>query len=128
MEETHYLVVAWGGALGVVSRYALSRLVNSLVPFGAVPWGTVVVNTFGSFALSYLLFASLERLDLPQEYFLFLGAGFLGAFTTLSTFTYKFFALLEEPFLRSLIYSCLNLSFGFAAAYLGMIPGRGKLS
>lgn len=128
MEKTRYLVVALGGALGAMSRYALSRFVNSLVPFGTVPWGTIVVNTLGSFALSYLLFAALERLELPQEYILFLGVGFLGAFTTFSTLAYEFFALLEESFFRSLVYLFLNFLFGFAAAYLGMILGRGKLS
>jgi CrcB protein len=81
------LLVALGGALGAVLRYAsvsaLHRLTGS-----PLPWGTLAVNLVGSFALGFLLLAS-ERLPLSDDVRLFGAVGVLGAFTTFSAFSWE---------------------------------------
>lgn len=71
--------VALGGAAGAVARFAVS----AALPRTAFPWPTLAVNLAGSFLLG---FAVLERsLDDPHR--LWFGVGFLGSFTTLSTYS-----------------------------------------
>lgn len=52
-DRLEYLLVAIGGSIGAIFRYFVSRVVNSLFPFSYLPLGTIVVNTTGSFFLSY---------------------------------------------------------------------------
>jgi len=89
------LAVALGGALGAVSRYAVSGWVHHYYP-SVFPWGTLTVNSVGSFALGLLAvtlnkyFSELELLRL------LLMTGFLGAFTTFSTFSYQSVLLVQQ--------------------------------
>ena len=85
----HWWAVAFGGALGAVSRYGVSIWVTrwSSSPF---PWATLTVNVTGSFLLGLLMGLGDEgRWLIPPTVRLFLGIGFLGAFTTFSTFSYE---------------------------------------
>ena len=120
----NYLFIAAGGALGAVARYALSAYINSYLPFTIIPWGTVIVNTIGSFLLSYLMFSLAHILGLPKETVLFIGTGFLGGFTTFSTFMYESISLLEESHLRGLVYISVTLILGFGATYLGYLLSK----
>lgn len=49
MIELDYLTIAFGGAIGAVLRYLVSRTINSLLPFSYIPLGTIIVNSVGSF-------------------------------------------------------------------------------
>jgi CrcB protein len=120
-------LIAFGGALGALLRYYISKFVNSTFSFSYIPWGTVIVNIVGAFFLSFLLFISLERLEISSGILLFFGTGFLGAFTTFSTFTYEALTLYIESPLRGITYFFANTVLGFLAAYFGMILGRGKV-
>lgn len=80
------LAVALGGMLGSVARYGLGGWVTR----GDFPWGTVAVNLLGSFALGFLVFSELARASLDAEMRMFLTVGFLGGFTTMSTFAVEF--------------------------------------
>ena len=80
------LLVAAGGALGVLSRYGISRLT---LHSEALIWSTVEINIAGSFLLGLLVAEHRFSRDLREA----LGVGFLGGFTTLSTFSVK--AVLE---------------------------------
>jgi len=81
------LLVAAGGALGAVARYGLSGWVQGLLST-SFPMGTLVVNVLGSFLLG-LSFFLLESLALPAGARSMITIGFLGAFTTFSTFSYE---------------------------------------
>ena len=79
------LFIAVGGALGALARYELSSRVHSLWE-GAWPLGTLLVNGLGSLAIG-VVFVMLERAALHPDWRSVLMVGFLGAFTTFSTFS-----------------------------------------
>ena len=119
-------LIAFGGALGALLRYYISKFVNSTFSFSYIPWGTVIVNITGAFFLSFLLFISLERFEISSNFLLFFGTGFLGVFTTFSTFTYKVLVLYIETLLRGNIYFLANTVLGFFAACFGMLLEGGR--
>lgn len=83
-----YLWVALGGAIGAVARVAVSEWAS--LRWGAhFPYGTLVVNLTGSFLLGFILTLVAERTVLPAEFRLLAASGFLGAYTTFSTFSWE---------------------------------------
>lgn len=83
------LYVALGGSLGAVARFLVSKTANSyLQPF---PLGTLTVNFFGSLLLGFIMFAVLAGKNVPVDFRNFFAVGFIGAFTTMSTFAYESF-------------------------------------
>lgn len=81
----NFLFVGIGGFLGAVSRYSVYQGVNRFLP-SAFPYATLLVNTMGSFCLG-LLAAWLAHNSMPEKFSLLIGVGFLGAFTTFSTYS-----------------------------------------
>jgi CrcB protein len=82
------LIIGLGGFLGAVSRYVISDWAAQ--KWGAAfPYGTLIINLAGSFLLGLFLTLATERLLVDPRLRLFLATGFLGAFTTFSTFTYE---------------------------------------
>ncbi len=94
-EMMRYLLVAVGGMLGAVSRYGLSGWISGAAE-GSFPYGTLAVNVIGSFIIGFFLTLALERFSWSPEIRVFLAVGFLGAFTTFSTFSYETVELLRE--------------------------------
>lgn len=89
------LAVAVGGALGAVGRYLVMSGVGHLAE-PDFPWGTLVVNVVGSFAMGVLIEASALVWSPPPELRALLGVGLLGAFTTFSTFSLDTWVLIER--------------------------------
>jgi CrcB protein len=77
--------VALGGTLGASARYGIARLAE--ISPGTSPWGMFWINVSGSFALGFLLVILLERIRSDDRFLRpFLATGFLGTYTTYSTF------------------------------------------
>ena len=89
-----WMLVALGGALGAVSRYALTGWVQTLTG-GTFPWGTMTVNVLGSLLLGFAM-AWLQTAALSADVRRFAAIGLLGSFTTFSTFSYEAAALLRD--------------------------------
>lgn len=117
------LVVAAGGALGAVARYWASEWVRFWAG-DAFPWGTLTVNLLGSFAIGFLM-VWLQSMAPSAQSRQFLAVGFLGSFTTFSTFSHETLALLEEgTWGRAALYSLGSLALGIVAVYLGITLSR----
>ncbi len=91
------MIVLWiglGGFIGAVLRYWISGWIQA----GAVtfPLGTLAVNFIGSFILALVMFLSEFKGYFGEEARIFLSIGLLGSFTTMSTFSYESFKLLEQ--------------------------------
>lgn len=116
------LLVAVAAALGAAARYAVQVVIDSRWP-APVPWGTWTVNVGGSFALGLLMGAAIAR-GLPQDVVLVLGTGFLGAFTTFSTYAYESVRLLERGHTAGAVANLAgSLVLGIAAAAAGLWLG-----
>ena len=115
--------IALGGALGTPARYGIAQLVD-ITP-GTFPWGTFWTNITGSFALGFLLAILLERFP-PSRYLRpFVATGFLGAFTTYSTFAMETDLLVKNGYVGvALAYAFGTLVAGFAAVWAGIALAR----
>ena len=90
----YLLFIAIGGASGAVSRYLLANWMHSLWE-GKLPLGTLLVNMVGSFAIGIVYVLLVEREMIHPDWRGVLMVGFLGAFTTFSTFSLETISLLE---------------------------------
>lgn len=114
--------VALGGALGSVARYAVGVGARALAP--GWPWGTLVVNVLGSFAIG-LLFAWFMERPAPEWVRLGLITGVLGGFTTFSAFSIETLELLRSSgSLAAFAYVFATLATGLAACALGLWAAR----
>ncbi|HEX2909741.1 MAG TPA: fluoride efflux transporter CrcB [Chloroflexia bacterium] len=118
-----YLVVEAGGALGAISRYLLSNIIKT--PASGFPAGTFFINLTGSFVLALFLTLIIERYTVSSEWRLFFASGFVGAYTTFSTFSLETFTLFRENRLTiGLLYSAGSLIGGLACAFSGLLLAR----
>lgn len=90
------LLVAFGGAAGALARWAVAGGIERLAPGARFPWGTLVVNLAGCLVIG-LLYGLAETRDwLTDAARWLLFVGFLGSFTTFSTFSWQSFDLLRQ--------------------------------
>lgn len=86
------VLLALGGALGTIARYFVSAAFEGS---GSFPWGTFAVNFTGSVLLAWLMFGAVAQGIVGPETRITLGIAFLGAYTTMSTFSFESVAMLE---------------------------------
>ena len=117
-----WLLVAAGGALGALSRYALDRAVVAAI--GPTVLGILLINVTGSFLLGVFVAAS-DSLGWPSSARMLVAVGFLGSYTTFSTLTVASVQLAESGELtRAALNIVGGICLGLAAALAGVLVGR----
>ena len=118
------LAIAAGGAVGSVLRYAVSTGVYSVLGRN-FPYGTLAVNVIGSFLMGLLFVLMVERLDMSAVWRMAILVGFLGAFTTFSTFSIETVNLLQGgDFMRAFLNVTVSVAFCLVATWVGFRLGR----
>ncbi|MGB0205246.1 MAG: fluoride efflux transporter CrcB [Neptuniibacter sp.] len=113
------IAIAIGGALGALGRYWMSGLLNNAEY--RIPYGTLTCNVLGSFLMGVCFVLILEKSKLSPEMRPLLMVGFMGAFTTFSTFSMETIAMLQEGHVMSAaIYILLSVLLCLVALYGGL--------
>lgn len=122
-EQGVVAAVALGGALGAPARHGISLVVH--VTPGTFPWGTFWTNVAGSLAVGFVLALLLERFP-PSRYLRpFVATGFLGSFTTYSTFAVETDLLVKNGHVGvAAAYALGSLAAGFVAVWIGIVLAR----
>jgi CrcB protein len=117
------LFVALGGAIGSAARYLVGGWFAAR--FGAAfPYGTFVVNVTGSFIVGLFLAYTQERVSLSPYWRLFFAVGFVGGYTTFSTYEYESVRLLQDgEMLLAAVYLIGSVVTGGVAAIAGIALG-----
>jgi len=118
------LLAAAGGAIGAGGRYAVNVAALRLLGPG-FPWGTVIVNITGSFAMGLLIAVLALRTGATNEIRTFLATGILGGFTTFSAFSLDAVHLYERGDTTTAIaYVVASVGLSIAGLTLGLGLGR----
>lgn len=114
-------LVAGGGGLGALLRYAAILL----IPASGLPWNILIVNLSGSFLIGVMMAAAVEFELLSSRSRMFWGVGFLGGYTTFSTYTLGVYqAVLDGRFAEAYGYGAGTLLGGLLATYVGIVTMR----
>lgn len=119
----HLLIIALGGGAGALSRYGMSKIINQAA--GTIfPAGTLFVNLAGSFIIGFC-FHLFDNTIVPSDIRAFLTIGFLGAFTTFSTYSLETMNLIRDgEFKMGLLNIIMNNIFGFTLVIAGMVCSK----
>ncbi len=123
MQQLIYIGIA--GFCGSVSRYLVAGWTSSLLSLGRFPIGTMTVNVIGSLLLGFIYTLSIDRLAIHPDLKLAITVGFLGSFTTFSTFSLETFNLFKAgDVYLSLMNILMNLFFSIAAVLIGITAAK----
>ncbi|HMN70316.1 MAG TPA: CrcB family protein [Rhodoblastus sp.] len=119
-----YIAIACFGVLGCWARFAQTGLVQSV--YGRdFPYATLSINVMGSFIMGFLFVETLERLTLSPALRTGILTGFIGGYTTFSTFEMEALLLAEGGELaKAALYVFLSVALGFLAAFGGAYIAR----
>ncbi len=115
---TNVLLVGIGGFFGAISRYGLANLVRGFLSTAKFPWPIFAVNILGCFVIGILYAVHLRQHEISKPMQMLLLTGFLGGFTTFSTFGWETFELLRSGETKlAVAYSVGSLVVGVLAVW-----------
>ncbi len=119
-----FLIIGAGGFIGAIARYVIGLWIGQ--KWGRIfPLGTFVINVSGSFLIGLLMTILTERIIADANWRLFLVVGFLGAYTTFSSFEYETGGLFRDgEWLLASLNVILSVLAGFAALRLGELIAK----
>ncbi len=119
-----YVTIAIGGVLGCWARYLMTNLVQAILG-RSFPYATLSINVLACLLIGFLFTVTLERLAIAPAVRLGILTGFLGGFSTFSTFAMETFLLAERgEWGRSLLYIFVSVVLGLAATTVGVFAAR----
>jgi len=121
---TKYLVVAFGGAIGSMLRFWAGGYVSERLGT-RFPYGTFVINITASFLIGFIMTLLAERAHWSPNWRYLMVVGFLGGYSTFSSFEYESFRVFQDgEFLIASLNIALSVAIGFVSVWLGVITGR----
>ena len=112
------LSVMLGGFIGAITRYSIGEWIQ---PANEFPLGTLLINLLGCFFLSWFLTFFTIKKNISAEFTLLIGTGFIGSFTTFSTFSVETILLFQNGLaVYGVIYILVSIIFGILLAYIGL--------
>jgi CrcB protein len=119
-----YAWIAIGGALGAIARYQVTAAIQSRIPLG-FPLGTFLVNVSGCLAMGIVGTLLADRLALNPNWRFAVPIGFIGAYTTFSTFEFETFrAVNDGSWLVGGLNVVVSVVVGYMALWLGVVLAR----
>jgi len=119
-----YLLVTIGGGTGALARYVAASAIMTRFG-GKFPLGTLVINVTGSFSIGFLMTMLTGRLQLDPRWRLLLVVGFLGGYTTFSSFEWETFTAVREGGLwTGMLNVVSSIVLGYVAVWLGAMLAR----
>jgi fluoride exporter len=117
-------MVGIGGFVGAIARYWLGSYIGEKMGT-RFPYGTFVINISGSFLIGLILTLLAERAHWGPNWRYLIPIGFIGAYTTFSTFEYETLRTVQDgQFLIAFLNITLSVVLGFAAVWAGVVAGR----
>jgi len=119
-----YLLVLVGGGTGALARYVAASAIMTRFG-GKFPLGTLVINVTGSFLIGFLMTLLTERYQLDPQWRLLLVVGFLGGYTTFSSFEWETFTAVRDGALwTGMLNIVSSVVAGYMAVWLGVMLAR----
>lgn len=116
--------IAVGGAFGATARYLINISPLAGV-FEKFPFPTFLINVIGSFLIGFFMIVFADKVVVSENLRMAVIVGFLGAFTTFSTFEADIFGLMRErQLVIAFLYLALSVMVGFASVVAGVALGR----
>ena len=119
-----YVMVGIGGFLGAIARFWLGGYVGDRMG-SRFPWGTFIINCSGSFVVGFIITLLAERTHWSPNWRYLIPVGFVGAYTTFSTFEYETLRAMQDGnFVIAALNVVLSVVLGFVAVWIGIVAGQ----
>jgi CrcB protein len=117
-------MVGMGGFIGAIARFTLGSYIGNRMG-SRFPYGTLVINISGSFLIGFILAMLAQRSAASPNWRYLIPIGFIGAYTTFSTFEYETLRTAQDgQILVAFANVALSVIAGFAAVWVGVVVGR----